>query len=136
MNRNEFIEKYLETAKRALDFTEKARREGLLALEDELDREKIAARDILEYGLNFVVDGTDGELIERILSNIIEQEKNKWQKTLMLIKKEAVLSIYSGLNPRMLLARLNSYTDLSLNDDKVISMFENDLQETPETLEI
>jgi hypothetical protein len=38
----------------------------LLALEDELDQKKINDRDIFAYGIRFVADGTDAEIIEKI----------------------------------------------------------------------
>jgi flagellar motor component MotA len=59
MTHEEFVKKYIEFAARALKLSEKARREGLLALEEESDQEKIDNRDIFEYGLRFVIDGTE-----------------------------------------------------------------------------
>ena len=45
-------------------FSEKARREGLLALEDDLSE---VEDDFLRKGLQFVVDGTDPDIIKNIL---------------------------------------------------------------------
>lgn len=73
MNRDEFERKYKEIVGRALKYSEMSRREGLLALEEESDQGKIDERDIFDYGLRFVIDGTDAEIIEKILSNIIKQ---------------------------------------------------------------
>ena len=118
MNHDEFLTKYSETVIRALKFSEKARTEGLLAIEDSLlDEDKVNNRDIFEYGMSFVVDGTDAELIKGILENVIEQENDKYKKVLMNIQKEAVLCLQAGDNPRMIFYRLNSWTDLSLTDD-------------------
>ncbi|MBU1077889.1 MAG: MotA/TolQ/ExbB proton channel family protein [Spirochaetes bacterium] len=47
-----------------VSFSEKARREGLLALEDDLDE---LDDDFLRKGLQLVVDGTDPELVKTIL---------------------------------------------------------------------
>jgi hypothetical protein len=77
MTRDEFVNRYTEIVGCALKYAEKSRREGLLALEEELDQAKMDERDIFEYGLRFVVDGTDAEIIETILSNIIKQEKDE-----------------------------------------------------------
>ena len=118
MNHDEFEKRYYEIAGHAMAFSEKARREGLLALEEDSDQGKINDRDIFEYGIRFVVDGTDREMIEKILSNIIAQEKDEHWRVLKTIQKEAVLAIQSGLNPRMLGYLLNSYTDLTLNNDE------------------
>ena len=117
MNRNEFTGKYSEFAKIALASAFKARGEGLLSLEDELNREKIDSREIFEYGMQFVIDGNDPELIGEILSNIIEQEKDEYTRIYKTIQKKAVLAIQSGINPRMLFYILNSCTDLPLKDD-------------------
>jgi flagellar motor component MotA len=118
MNRDEFVKRYYEIAKRALAFSEKARKEGLLALEEDIDQEKVNNRDIFEYGLRFVIDGVDAIFIRNILSNIIEQEKDESMKTLKNIQMEAVLQIQSGTHPYLLQAMLNSFTDLSLNEDE------------------
>jgi flagellar motor component MotA len=126
MTRDEFIEKYYDIAGRALTFSEKARREGLLALENKLDQEKIDERDVFEYGIRFAVDGDDKEIIEKILSNIIEQEKDEYVHSLKTIQKEAVLMIQGGVSPRSLYAVLNSYTDITLKEDKIKDLLENE----------
>jgi len=119
MNHDEFVKKYYDIAKRALEFSEKARREGLLALEEKFDHEKINDRDIFEYGIRFVIDGTDQEFIDKLLSNILNQEKDEYMKVLKTIQKEAVLRIQDGMNPRQLYALLNSYTDIPLREDEM-----------------
>jgi flagellar motor component MotA len=113
-----FVNKYNEIVKRALDFSDKSRRYGLLSLEDELDDGKIEERDIFEYGLQFVIDGTIKERIEKILSNIIKQEKDEHKIVLMNIQKEAVLLIQEGVNSEILFAVLNSYTNILLKEDE------------------
>ena len=119
MNREEFIEKYHEFAGHALALAEKARKEGLLSLEDDFDPEKIRTRDIFEYGLRFTVDGTDSDIVNKILSNIIEQDKDEYSHRFKTIQKEAVLMIQSGINPQLLCAILNSFTDLPLTEDEI-----------------
>ncbi len=47
-----------------VSFSEKARREGLLALEDDLDE---LEDEFLKKGIQLVVDGTDPELVRRIM---------------------------------------------------------------------
>ena len=117
MTREEFKAEYNGIAKRALAFAEKARRKGLLSIEDDIDKEKVKNRDILEYGLIFAIDGTDRDLVEFILSNIIEQEKDENMRRLKKIQKEAVLGIQYGMNPRILFFMLNSLTDVPLSED-------------------
>ena len=125
MNRDEFVKRYYEVAKRALVLANKAWKVGLLELEDDIDLEKMEERDIFEYGLRFVVDGTDKDIIDRILSNIIRHEKDEYMIMLKNIQKEAVLTLSEGCNDRIMYTRLNSLTDISLKDDEVRMFLEN-----------
>ena len=120
MTHDEFVTEYHNVSARAIELSKKARREGLLALEEMIDREKVKQRDILEYGLRFVVDGTDASLIRDVLENIIEQEEDEYTRKLMIIKEEIVLSVQSGDNTRILAYKINSLTNLSLEDDPII----------------
>jgi flagellar motor component MotA len=116
MERKEFEKAYNAIVNRALFCAEKARREGLLALEEEIVFEKLRKREIMEYGLSFVVDGFRSELINKILTNIINQEAEDDKKILMTVQKEAVLSIAASFNPRLLIHILNSYVNID-NDE-------------------
>jgi len=128
MTHDEFITEYYSVSARALELSKKARKEGLLALEEMIDRKKMMQRDILEYGLRFVVDGTDAVVIRDILSLIIEQEEDKYTRKLMEMKEEIVLSVQAGENTRIIAYKLNSFTDISLEDDPIMReiMNEND----------
>jgi flagellar motor component MotA len=119
MNREEFIKKYHEIGSHAMAFIEKSRNDGLLALEEDLNQEKIIQRDIFEYGMRFVIDGIDKEILEKILSNIIKQERDENMQILKTIQKEAVLMIHEGLNPYIMYHMLNSYTDLRFTEDRI-----------------
>jgi flagellar motor component MotA len=125
MTREDFIKEYDAIVGRILALSEKARREGLLALEEESDQEKINERDIFDYGIRFVIDGVDKETIEKILSNIINQEKDEYKRILKTIQKEAALMIQDGTNPRVMYAVLNSYTDIPLEEDKIKDIIQN-----------
>jgi len=116
MNEKEFNEQYGAFIKKVLPLVEKARREGLLALT--ADPEKISERDIFEYGLNFVIDGTDSGYIEKIIDNIIAQEKDEYTRIFKTIQKEAVMEIQQGTNPQMLYYILNSLSPISLKEDE------------------
>ena len=117
MNRNEFVKAYHDFIDTALGAALKARREGLLAIERDLDQKKADERDIFHYGMRFVLDGIVPQIIDKILSNIIEQEKDEYSRKLKIIQKEAVLSIQQGDNHKMLHYVLNSYTDLTIADE-------------------
>jgi len=118
MNRDEFIEAFYHVFEQAIIFSQIARREGLLALEEMLDLEKINNRDIFDYGMRFVVDGTDHDIIREILLRIINQEKDDNIHLLKQIQLEAILSIQAGDNPRITAIKLNSFTDIPLGDSR------------------
>jgi flagellar motor component MotA len=125
MTHEEFVKSYNEIVKHIMEFSEKARREGLLASEDKMDQKKINNRDIFEYGMSLVLDGIDVDIIDKILSNIINQEKDEYMCTLKNVQKEAVLLIYAGTNPRIINAVLNSYTGIKLEEDEMHKLLED-----------
>ncbi|MBN2509625.1 MAG: motility protein A [Spirochaetales bacterium] len=53
-----------------VNFSEKARREGLLALEDDLEEVEV---EFMKKGIQLVVDGTDPEIIKNLLFNELNQ---------------------------------------------------------------
>jgi len=121
MNRKEFTEKYSQIVRLAAQFNEIARREGLLSLEDKLeDMPAEGDRDIFKYGIRFAVDGTNPAYIDRVLTNIINQEKDEEKRVLKTIQKEAALLIQEGCNVNLMFAMLNSYTDISLAENEAI----------------
>jgi chemotaxis protein MotA len=61
---------YSELIVTIVSFSEKARREGLLALEDDLEE---LDDPYMKKGLQLVVDGTDPELVKNIMETEIEQ---------------------------------------------------------------
>ena len=126
MGKDEYKKSLYAFIERALATSVAARREGLLALESSLDAEKVAGRDIFDYGMRFVVDGTGYEFIDKILSNIIMQEKDELRLVLKTVQKEAVRAIQQGLNPRMIVYLLNSYTDIPLSDPFFKRIIEDD----------
>ena len=60
-----------------VSFSEKARREGLLALEDDLDE---LDDEFLKKGIQLVVDGTDPELVRRIMETELEHIIERHEK--------------------------------------------------------
>ena len=72
MNVNNFeVEKIITTLVR---FSEKARRDGLLALEDDLEE---VEDDFMKKGIQFVVDGTDPEIISTMLYSDLNQQQER-----------------------------------------------------------
>jgi len=126
MSNEDSVKNFYVILERAMSTSEAARREGLLALEESIDKDKAANRDIFDYGMLFVVDGVDYSFIDKILSNIIKQEKDENELLLKTIQKEAVLTIQKGENPRILISILNSYTNIPLNDPVFKKKLEDD----------
>lgn len=128
MNRTEFNEQYGAFIKKVLPLAEKSRREGLLSLT--ADPDKVCERDIFEYGLNFAIDGTDSDYIEKILGNIIAQEKDEYARIFKTMQKEAVMGIQQGLAPQMLYYILNSLSPISLKEDEAYKSMNADKAKT------
>ena len=95
----------------------KAKREGLLALEEEIGSDAIKDMEILKQGARLVVDGTDWEIIEKILSNKVRQEKHEYARILKNMQKDAVLMIQEGLSSDFIYAVLNSYIEIKTCTD-------------------
>jgi flagellar motor switch protein FliG/flagellar motor component MotA len=107
---------------RAYKFMEKYK--DLSASKEYIDRQKMAARDIFEYGMQFAANEEYPEDIELILSNLITFEKNEEIKRLKLMQKEAVLSICKKENPAVLVHALLSFvTDKEL--EEIQKLFES-----------
>ena len=119
MNRDEFVEKYSGLVKLVADRIEKATKNGLLSIEDDLDIEKIHERDILEYGIMLVCNGYDPEVVKEILSNIISHEKDEYTRLFKTIQSEAVYCINIGCDIKLTYYTLNSFSGLSFKDDPV-----------------
>ena len=109
MTNEEFLDNFYNIFNRAMNFSEKARSEGLLALEEDIESDKVDNRDIFEYGMRFTLDGTDKGIIDKILSNLIEQHSDPFELCYKKVQIEAVLSIQAGDNPRVMLASMASH---------------------------
>ena len=103
--------------KRAMELGEISRREGLLALEEHIDRNGIAACDVFEYGIVLSIDGWDAAIITKILDNLIAHETDPVKKNICQAKKEAVLLINDGVNPRILAYTLCAFFDEGIAEE-------------------
>jgi chemotaxis protein MotA len=65
------VEKIITTL---VHFSEKARRDGLLALEDDLEE---VEDEFMKKGIQFVVDGTDPEIISTMLYSDLNQQQER-----------------------------------------------------------
>jgi chemotaxis protein MotA len=74
--------------------SEKARREGLLSLEDQLED---VDDEFLKKGMRMVVDGTDATVIEDLLSNEISQMNGRHNRRIAAINMWATLGPGLGM---------------------------------------
>ena len=79
-----------EIARKLISFSEKARREGLLSLEEEIQD---IDDDFLRTGLRLSIDGTDKDIIQ----NLLEIEINKMQERHS--RKHASLDLWATVAP-------------------------------------
>ena len=116
MNDEKFAKEYKALVERVITLCEKAMREGLLSVEELIDRNKFYQRDVLELGLQLVINGMLPEIIDTILTNIVELEQDKNKKLLKNIKKGVVLGFESGHHPATMMLLLNSYVNIGIED--------------------
>jgi flagellar motor component MotA len=120
LNYDDFVYIYYQIVTKIILLAKKARTEGLLSLED--DMEVMGERDIFKIGLQLVVDGTDAEPIHNILSNLVESEYDPYKKKLMRVQMEGILCIGSAdKSPRILMPTLDSV--VQIEDSRYRSAF-------------
>jgi len=107
-----FCNYYYTLVETILRFHNKARREGLLALDDELE---ILSNGFFKEGLRLVLDGTDARFIQEFLTLKIEREHNYYIKKLKEIAMEGILYIQSGHSIPKACVRLASMADIKNN---------------------
>lgn len=79
---------------RLVTFSEKARREGILALEEEIQD---LDDDFMRNGLRLVVDGTDGEVIRSLMENELNQMEARHNQWISLVNAWATLGPGFGM---------------------------------------
>lgn len=77
-----------------VSFSEKARREGILALEEEIQD---LDDDFMRNGLRLVVDGTDGEVIRTLMENELNQMEARHNTWITLVNAWATLAPGFGM---------------------------------------
>ena len=132
MTQKDFAEQAAQIVRRACEVREEAQNEGLLGVEKNLDALKIKSRDIFEYGMRFVIDGTDPEIIRGILSSLISQEPDAQKRRLKEMQKDAVLGIQAGDNRRVLLLTLMSRINDPALENALMKTSHDESTEVPE----
>jgi hypothetical protein len=96
MNKEEYKVECDKIKARAFAMAKKNREEGIFSLAGEIDKEKYYKRDIFEFGLWMVTEAIDSDIIDKILTNIVNLETDNDRKTLAALKKKAILAIHAG----------------------------------------
>ena len=108
---SEKISKVIEAYDRAIFFSDIARKEGLLALEEAsegLDLNDVTQEFLLQ-SIMLVVDGTDPELVAEIgMNRIVANGFSSFEGLVVLMYYKAALMIQSGVNPRVIEEYLKS----------------------------
>ena len=98
---------YLPLLEKIIHLSNKARRQGLLSLEEDIE---VSPYPLMRRGLQFVVDGTDPKLLSEILERTILLSNDTPEKIMEnCIIAVGVLGIQEGHNPRMLRENLQSF---------------------------
>lgn len=105
-----------------MSLSEKARREGILALEemlDDIDAETLGKPFLLLKKLmSLVVDGTDENVIRRVADTYIASScDNDVERLHFMMVRDGTLGIQEGNNPRILGICLISYAGLENTDE-------------------
>jgi len=120
-----FCNAYYRLVKIILRFKAKAWRQGILALEDELD---YFADDLFKQGMRLVLDGTDHDIIRQILTIKLEREHNFYRRKLMEVATEGILSIQASDDDLIMVLQLSSLVDIKNNplDTACVKYFAGD----------
>jgi hypothetical protein len=103
--------------KHAFEIIEIKCREGIIGIEQHLDYDSLAAKDIFEYGISMIVVGINYKDIDKVLTMLISHETDPVRKKLALIKKKAVEILYESYNPRIAKKTLLAYFDDEIADE-------------------
>jgi TPR repeat protein len=71
---------------------------------------------VFEWGLRLVMDETDSAVIDKILTNLINQETDKDKITMGKIKKDAILAIQAGWPHNLIALLINSHVNIDVEE--------------------
>jgi uncharacterized paraquat-inducible protein A len=84
-----------------------------LSLDDIIDKEKLQQKDILEYGMALMTNGEEIEVIYKILTKIINREKDMTMRIFKYLQRSMLLEIYFSNY------KINSF---SFSEDSIITI--------------
>jgi len=94
---DDFLNANYKLAKTLIKFNEKAKRGGIISLDDELE---YLADDFFKQGIKLLVDGKDAKDIRRTLTAKLKQEHNFYRQKLMEAAMEGILCIRQMRNEK------------------------------------
>jgi hypothetical protein len=97
--------------KRAFEISKIKSKEGIIGIEQLLDKDGITARDVFEYGISMLITGLDYKDIDKYLTMLIAYETDPARKNLALAKKEAVRMLSENCNPYVIKQTLLAFFD-------------------------
>jgi hypothetical protein len=112
-----------------LDMSDKARHQGLLAMEDSLDMGLYRKRDLFHTMLKLIIDGTDACVISDMCKYLYKTKREeidsnhghyKYYNLIDNIIFEGMLSIQAGDNPKILLQKVVCMVPNSMYDEALI----------------
>lgn len=107
----------LETACKVLTLSQTARREGLLALEDQAAEDSFHTPPLIRIGVALITDGTDPDIVEEILENYIVSTPMTNKEFLEnILIRTGVLAIQQGENPVCIKEKLCSCFGLDFRE--------------------
>ena len=111
------MEECYKLVKKIINLSEKARKQGLLSLEDDISG---LESNFFQKGLQLVVDGTDPEIIKHMLEIQIFARGHRGKELLEnCIIYEGVLAIQEGYNPRIVEEILLSFFSGEFQQERV-----------------
>ena len=104
-----------------LYLSEKSRREGLLALEDDLWMlgKTFPKRELFSRGLQWIIDGTEPERVRNFLLIFVDKSESNIDKCINYAIAKGIISIQEGDNPRMLNEIIQVILELECSEDEL-----------------
>ena len=110
MERKKFSEQAAKITRNVYELSEAAEKGGVNADQSgRVPRKSFTRANIFDYGIDLCATGIGEETLDEILSNLVDMERNKEEKRLKILEKEAVLHIKKGKHPGLFLYTLLSH---------------------------
>ena len=112
--------KVADAYERAISLADTARKEGLLALEEAVEKMDFSDRTLafLRDGIMLVTDGTEPEIVDEMgMNQIAVNVPSDYDGLILLLYHKAVLLIQAGVNPRLMESYLMSMVPVFIAEE-------------------